>query len=50
MANFNITPPRLQSFKLLILFIVIIGILSVSLQFVVLITDWFWFQEIGYQS
>ncbi|HYA13701.1 MAG TPA: UPF0182 family protein [Syntrophales bacterium] len=50
MANFKITPPRLQNIKGLILFIVIIGILAVSLQFVVLITDWFWFQEVGYQN
>jgi hypothetical protein len=50
MATFKIPQFRLQSFKGLILFIIIIGILSVSLQFVVLITDWFWFQEVGYQN
>jgi uncharacterized membrane protein (UPF0182 family) len=50
MATVNIPHPRLQNLKGLILFIVIVGILAVSLQFVTLITDWFWFQEVGYQS
>ena len=50
MANFKIPHPRLQSLKGIILFIVVIALLAVSLQVIMLITDWFWFQEVGYQN
>ena len=50
MTNFKVNYPKLQSLKGLILFIGIVFILAVSLQFITLITDWFWFQEVGYQS
>ena len=50
METFKVPRSRLQSIKGLALFIIIIGILAISLQFITLITDWFWFQEVGYQS
>ncbi len=50
MADFKLPHLRLQNLKGLILFIVVIAILTVSLQCIMLITDWLWFQEVGYQS
>ncbi|HET6461314.1 MAG TPA: UPF0182 family protein [Syntrophales bacterium] len=50
MANFKIPSPRLKNFKILLLFIVAFGIFAVSMQVVMLITDWLWFQELGYQN
>jgi hypothetical protein len=49
MADFKLPHLRLQNLKGLILFIVVIAALTVSLQFIMIITDWFWFQEVGYQ-
>jgi len=50
MANFKIPRPRLQNFKVLLLFIVVFGIFTVSMQVIMLIADWLWFQEVGYQD
>jgi hypothetical protein len=50
MANFKVPLPRLQNFKVLFLFIVVFGIFAVSMQVIMLIADWLWFQEVGYQD
>jgi hypothetical protein len=43
MADFKLPHLRLQNLKGLILFIVVIAALTVSLQFIMIITGWFWF-------
>lgn len=50
MVNFKVPHLRLQNLKGIILFVVVIALLAVSLQVIMLITDWFWFQEVGYQT
>ncbi|MEN6321267.1 MAG: UPF0182 family protein [Syntrophaceae bacterium] len=50
METFKIPHPRLKNLKGLALFIIIIGVIAVSMQVVMLMTDWFWFQEVGYQN
>ncbi len=50
MANFKIPHPRLQNFKVLLLFIVVFVIFTFSMQVIMLIADWLWFQEVGYRD
>ncbi|MGZ6237672.1 MAG: UPF0182 family protein, partial [Syntrophales bacterium] len=50
MANFKVPHPRMQNFKVVLLFIVIFGVFALSMQVIMLITDWLWFQEVGYQN
>ena len=50
MANFKVPHLRFQNFKVLLLFVVIFGIFTVSTQVIMLIADWLWFQEVGYQD
>jgi len=50
MADFKIPHPRMQNFKMILIFIVAFGAFAISMQVVMLITDWLWFQEVGYQN
>lgn len=42
--------PRTRQMKVMILFIAALVLLVVFLRIIGLITDWFWFQEVGYQQ
>ncbi|MBU0574841.1 MAG: UPF0182 family protein, partial [Proteobacteria bacterium] len=50
MTTIRTPHPRTRQMKVMILFIAALVLLVVFLRIIGLITDWFWFQEVGYQQ